>query len=100
MNISVNNGKTTTILWGAQQLDLTAKMTDDPLLLQIELLTSGRNTFGPHHHLKGEVTFVGPTSFTDKIGWVDAGADRIWTDRYCFVSYGLSGLQLLLMPPN
>lgn len=100
MNISVNNGKTTTILWGAQQLDLTAKLTDDPLLLQIELLTSGRNTFGPHHHLKGEVTFVGPTSFTDKIGWVDAGADRIWTDRYCFVSFGLSGLQLLLMPPN
>ncbi|NOU66813.1 hypothetical protein GC096_22455 [Paenibacillus sp. LMG 31461] len=97
MNITVNGGITHTILWGAQQLDVTDEIASEQLQLQIELLTSGRNTFGPHHHLKGEVTFVGPTSFTDKIGWVDAGADKIWTDRYCFVSFGLTGVQLLLV---
>jgi hypothetical protein len=96
MNITVNDGTTHTILWGAQQLDVTDEIAGEQLQLQIELLTSGRNTFGPHHHLKGEVTFVGPTSFTDKIGWVDAGADKIWTDRYCLVSCGLTGFQLRL----
>ncbi|OCT13098.1 hypothetical protein A8709_20325 [Paenibacillus pectinilyticus] len=98
MNISINGGSAKTILWGTQQLDITDEIEGEQLLLQIELLTSGRNTFGPHHHLKGEVTFVGPTSFTDKIGWVDAGADKIWTDRYCFVIFGLLGVQLLLIP--
>ncbi|MDR6553667.1 glycosyl hydrolase [Paenibacillus qinlingensis] len=97
VHITVNQGTTHTILWGAQQLDLTAEISEATVQLHIELLTSGRNTFGPHHHLKGEVTFVGPTSFTDKIGWVDAGADQIWTDRYCFVSFGLTGVQLLLI---
>ncbi|CAH1216122.1 hypothetical protein PAECIP111891_04384 [Paenibacillus allorhizoplanae] len=98
MSITVNGGTTThTILWGAQQLDITDEIAGEQVQLQIELLTSGRNTFGPHHHLKGEVTFVGPTSFTDKIGWVDAGADKIWTDRYCLVSCGLTGVQLLLV---
>ncbi|OAS14583.1 glycosyl hydrolase [Paenibacillus oryzisoli] len=97
MNITVNGGITRTILWGAQQLDVTDQIMSEQILIQIELLSSGRNTFGPHHHLKGEVTFVGPTSFTDKIGWVDAGADKIWTDRYCLVSCGLTGLQLRLV---
>lgn len=97
MNITVNGGTTHTILWGAHQLDVTDEIVSEQVQLQIELLTSGRNTFGPHHHLKGEVTFVGPTSFTDKIGWVDAGADHIWTDRYCLVSCGLTGVQLLLV---
>lgn len=97
MNITVNDGTTHTIFWGAQQLDITDEIMSEQVQLQIELLTSGRNTFGPHHHLKGEVTFVGPTSFTDKIGWVDAGADKIWTDRYCLASCGLTGVQLLLV---
>lgn len=97
MNITVNEGSMHTILWGAHQLDLTDEIVGEQVQLQIELLTSGRNTFGPHHHLKGEVTFVGPTSFTDKIGWVDAGSDKIWTDRYCLVSCGLTGVQLLLV---
>lgn len=97
LNITVNDESTTTILWGAHQLDLIDEIKEGPLLLQIELLKSGRNTFGPHHHLKGEVTFFGLTSFTDKIGWVDAGADEIWTDRYCLVSCGVTGLQLVLV---
>ncbi|NQX61989.1 glycosyl hydrolase [Paenibacillus qinlingensis] len=97
MNITVNGGTTRTVLWGASQLDVTDEIMSEQVQFQIELLTSGRNTFGPHHHLKGEVTFVGPTSFTDKIGWVDAGADKIWTDRYCLVNCGLTGIQLLLV---
>ncbi|WNR44634.1 glycosyl hydrolase [Paenibacillus roseipurpureus] len=97
MKLAVNSADSRLVLWGDNQLDLTDQLVDDQLELQIELRTSGRNTFGPHHHLKGEVTFVGPTSFTDKIGWVDAGADQIWTDRYCFVRFGLIGLQLLLV---
>lgn len=78
-------------------MNLCLEPVDDFLNLEIEVITSSRNRFGPHHHLKGEVTFVGPTSFTDKIGWVDAGSQRIWTDRYCLVSFGLSGVQLLLV---
>ncbi|OPH50439.1 hypothetical protein BC351_07210 [Paenibacillus ferrarius] len=95
--VTVNGQRAGTVLWGANQLELSVEPVDDMLNLEIEVITSGRNTFGPHHHLKGEVMFVGPTSFTDKIGWVDAGAQRIWTDRYCLVSFGLSGIKLLLV---
>ncbi|RTE11807.1 glycosyl hydrolase, partial [Paenibacillus whitsoniae] len=100
LRITVNEGEARTVLWGAPQLDLTTAVcgseAPSQLSLRIELITSGRNTFGPHHHVKGEVTFVGPTSFTDKVGWVDAGADHIWTDRYCVISCGLPGLRLAI----
>ncbi|MGG1517726.1 glycosyl hydrolase [Paenibacillus oryzisoli] len=100
LRITVNRGEAHTVLWGAPELDLTTAVcgseTPSELSLYIELITSGRNTFGPHHHVKGEVTFVGPTSFTDKVGWVDAGADHIWTDRYCVISCGLLGLRLAI----
>ncbi|WP_127588285.1 glycosyl hydrolase [Paenibacillus koleovorans] len=98
IRISVNGGEARTILWGDRKLDLTEAVRGHgpQLHLHVELITSGRNTFGPHHHANGEVIFVGPTSFTDKIGWVDAGVEHIWSDRYCFVSVGLPGLRLEL----
>lgn len=95
--VKTNGIEAGTVLWGDNRLELNPASIQETLELEIELFTSGRNTFGPHHHLKGEVSFVGPTSFTDKIGWVDAGMDQIWTDRYCMVSFGLTNLRLMIV---
>lgn len=93
---SANGLPATAFPWGPYAYDLTEAVETGSgrLRLELELFASCRNVFGPHHHLKGEVTFVGPTSFTDRIGWVDAGATRIWTDRYAFLRYGLDNLRI------
>ncbi|MDF2926631.1 MAG: hypothetical protein K0R57_5545 [Paenibacillaceae bacterium] len=94
--ISVNGGPRRYCLWQPFVCEITeeALTGEGSLTLTIELVSSCRNLFGPHHHLKGELGFVGPTSFTDRIGWVDAGAAEIWTDRYSFVKNGLENLRL------
>lgn len=96
-SISIQGGSPHSFLWGPYELDITGEVTsatNGRLTLQLQLTTSCRNLFGPHHHLKGEVKFVGPTSFTDLIGWVDQGATEIWTDAYTFVTYGIDGLRI------
>lgn len=61
---------------------------------EIEYLLCGtnRNLLGPHHFAGGESWSVGPDTFGETGGWTEPPALRgapIWTDRYCFVPFGL-----------
>ena len=81
------------ILWRPYEFDITEYIRNVQCNITLELLTSCRNCFGPHHHISGDPYFVGPTSFTDRVGWVDREFTRIWTDDYAFVQVGLKGFR-------
>ncbi len=61
--------------------------------IRIELAASCRNLLGPHHHVDGELHFVGPASFRTAKSWTDSPTTpaQVWTDRYSFVRFGLAG---------
>ncbi|MFS0726659.1 glycosyl hydrolase [Paenibacillus sp. 1P07SE] len=89
--ITVNGGAATAVLWAPYVCDITEQLEPGDNEIRVTLMTSCRNWLGPHHHVSGELHFVGPSSFTDRLGWVDRGLKEKWTDSYSFVACGLTG---------
>jgi hypothetical protein len=91
--IRVNGTRVCEALWAPYTCDITDALQPGPNELTVEIITSCRNWLGPHHHASGDPKFVGPSSFTDQISWVDRGLIAKWTDHYHFVAYGIAGLR-------
>ncbi|HEY0829370.1 MAG TPA: glycosyl hydrolase [Bacilli bacterium] len=89
--LRVNGRAAKVFLWGPYEAEIQSFLQEGENCIEIELFSSLRNLLGPHHHISGELYFVGTNSFKDKPGWTDEhlGVDHIYTDRYCFVKFGL-----------
>lgn len=79
--ISVN-GRDAGYLWKQPwELDVTDLLKDGENLIQVEVVGSLRNAFGPlHHNLGDRLPWTGPREFVD---------ERHWTDQYQLSPYGL-----------
>lgn len=79
--------------WGSYSMDIPDNLSEGIHKISVELFSGNRNLLGPHHHVGGELHFVGTSSFSDQPGWADGayGGD-IWRDRYCFVKFGLDSI--------
>ncbi len=73
--------------WMYEPLDITGLVKDGENRISVKLYTSNRNLLGPHHHIDGEIYWVGPFSFTNRRNWTDY--ENTWTDRYTFVKFGV-----------
>lgn len=67
--------------------------------IEFLLLGSNRNLMGPHHHINGEVSMVGPSTFVGIKGFEDFVSPNIvksdtWTDSYSFIPFGCDGFQI------
>lgn len=89
--VTVNGTLVRDVAWAPYMVDVTDYLKEGDNLLEICLYGSCRNAFGPHHHVLGEPTGVGPYSFEREKGWIEDFLEdpNIWRDRYCFVRYGL-----------
>jgi hypothetical protein len=78
------NGREAGFLWRRPwELDVTDLVKDGENLIQVEVVSSLRNTFGPlHHDLGDRLPWTGPWEFVD---------ESHWTDQYQFAPYGLLG---------
>ncbi|MEM2920906.1 MAG: glycosyl hydrolase [Candidatus Bathyarchaeia archaeon] len=76
------NGKEAGFIWKQPlELDVTGLVEDGENLIQVEVVGSLRNTFGPlHHDLGDRLPWTGPWEFVD---------EAHWTDQYQFAPYGL-----------
>ncbi|WPP43237.1 glycosyl hydrolase [Paenibacillus hunanensis] len=90
--VFMNGQECSTWMWAPYEADITDWLQQGENELTIELLSSCRNLLGPHHHVRGELTMVGPDSFTDQPSWTDGNfdGDSIYVDRYCMVRFGLA----------
>lgn len=97
--VPVNGAACKTMLWAPYCCEISDHLTAGENEIVIELFGSNRNAFGAHHHVEGELIETGPSSFTDKKGWVGRHltTDTIWMDRYYFVKFGLSGEPVLTL---
>lgn len=99
--IQINNQTIDTLVWAPFQTELTPYLIKGKNTLKITLVNSLRNLLGPHHHKDGELTKVGPNSFTGLGGFPDGRGERnwydtrkvnnknpIWTDHYMNIPFG------------
>lgn len=76
----INDKEAGLLGWHPYRLDVTNFIKNGTNQLRIELTNSLRNLLGPHHHKKGELSWVGPGHFSDEANW---------TESYNFVEFGL-----------
>ncbi|WP_411347252.1 hypothetical protein [Paenibacillus sp. WLX2291] len=89
----LNGREVHTWMWAPYEADITDWLQPGTNEVSLELMSSCRNLLGPHHHVRGELTMVGPDSFRDTPSWTDGNfaGQHIYTDRYCFVRFGTKG---------
>lgn len=89
----LNGREVHTWMWAPYEADITDWLQPGNNEIALELMSSCRNLLGPHHHVRGELTMVGPDSFRDTPSWTDGNfkGEHIYTDRYCLVRFGLKG---------
>ncbi|MEW4370152.1 glycosyl hydrolase [Paenibacillus kandeliae] len=89
----LNGHEVHTWMWAPYEADITDWLQPGNNEIALELMSSCRNLLGPHHHVRGELTMVGPDSFRDTPSWTDGNfnGEHIYTDRYCLVRFGLKG---------
>ena len=91
--VFVNGKKAGTLLF-ADTLDLSSYLHPGENTLELELMASNRNLFGPHHNAANpEPLFVDPTLFSLYGSWHDGKSDG-YRDSYAFVRFGLDRVRL------
>ncbi|MBN8218681.1 MAG: hypothetical protein J0L75_18720 [Spirochaetes bacterium] len=107
IQVEVNGGRVGVAILSPWEVDLTDAVKPGVNRLRLTIVNSLRNLLGPHHHRDGELTGVGPDSFTGRGTWTSGGPGdndwaekrktggaKIWRDDYHVIPFGL------LTPPK
>ena len=87
--VSVNEEEVEILAWPPWKVDISSFIKSGDNRIVIEVVSTLRNAFGPHHHTKGELLRLEPRSFSDEVNW---------SDEYNFVSYGLlEGVKIIFL---
>jgi hypothetical protein len=102
VKVRVNDREFDPLLYSPWEIDITGAVQEGNNQVEIELTNSLRNLLGPHHHTGGELTAVGPVTFTGNPGWPSntggetnwydirlSGKSRLWKDDYYLIPFGL-----------
>jgi len=85
------NGRVVGFLWKRPwEIDMSKAIRKGDNVLEIAVVSSLRNAFGPlHHRLGDKLPWVGPGQFVDQVNW---------TDQYQFAPYGLlNGAEIVVV---
>jgi hypothetical protein len=93
------NGYTATLFPREDGSDITYALNKGENNVMVEIIGTNRNLLGPHHHILGELGFIGPYSFEGLYGFTDSFIpelknDSVWTDEYSFVPFGIEKIQI------
>jgi hypothetical protein len=104
IEVIINNELVDTLVWAPYLIDVSSNLKQGKNNIQLKMVNSLRNLFGPHHHKGGELIKVGPNSFTGAGGFPDGRGEKnwydlrlekkelaIWTDTYYHIPFGLLG---------
>ncbi len=80
--VKVNQSRELVLISRPWEIDITHLCVQGENCIEIEVLGSLRNTFGPLHHKLFNPAWCGPESFSD---------ERNWVDHYQLEDYGLIG---------
>ncbi|GAF74621.1 unnamed protein product, partial [marine sediment metagenome] len=78
--ITVNGTEIGDVPFSPFRADITGALQNGENKVEVEVISTLRNTLGPLHHVKGDnLNRTGPGEFCDEANW---------TDSYQFVPYG------------
>lgn len=83
------NGREYTLLWGADEIDISEALTAGRNKIRLTFVNNLRNLLGPHHLKEGESYGVGPGSFFKESCIWNGEAEKSWHDGYCFTEFGI-----------
>jgi hypothetical protein len=83
LRVSINGGEAQTLPWRPWVLNTSDSMRPGTNHLEIEVVSTLNNAFGPLHHKNGDLKSASPSDF--KVN------PKFWTDEYHFAAYGLLG---------
>lgn len=86
--VRVNGREVAVLPWEPWEVDLTPWTKENHPLIEVDVVSSLRNSLGPLHHRAG-----------DTLGWTGPGEFRPgphWTDDYRFAPYGLAAADLMI----
>jgi hypothetical protein len=101
VKVKINGEEFAPIMYSPWETEISEALKEGENTIQITLINSLRNLLGPHHHAWGELTGVGPVSFTGNKGWPSIGGDNdwydlrlkrkpeLWRDDYYLIPFGL-----------
>jgi hypothetical protein len=101
VKVKINGKEFAPIIYSPWETEISEALKEGDNQIEITLINSLRNLLGPHHHPGGELTGVGPSSFTGNPGWPNTGGDNdwyelrrkgkptFWLEDYCLVPFGL-----------
>jgi len=102
IDVSLNGEELGAVAWSPWEIEITDALRKGENAVTVTLINSLRNLLGPHHHRDGELTEVGPVSFTGAIRWPDFGPGEAdwydvrlegepgkWRDDYFMVPFGV-----------
>lgn len=98
----LNGQELGTVAWSPWEIEITEALRKGKNEVTLTLVNTLRNLLGPHHHRDGELTEVGPVSFTGAVRWPDEGPGEAdwydvrlkgepgkWRDDYFMVPFGI-----------
>ncbi len=80
-------------------VSLTPMLAAGENTVTVELLGHNRNLLGPHHHVRRNPCFVGPSVFTGAAGfenfiYPDLVGKETFTDEYTFIPFGCTAIEI------
>ena len=92
--VRVNGGEAQTLMFG-DTADVAGKLHAGENEIEITLVSSYRNVFGPFHFAPDpEPLGVSPDLFAGYGHWSEEGKSELYTGDYAFVRFGLTGAEL------
>ena len=85
------------ITTGDRAAELTDALVEGENTVTVTLYGSNRNLMGPHHHVNGENSLVGPDTFFGRYGWEDFVSPHITGEATCCNRYAFCPLGILSM---
>lgn len=102
VSVEVNGEYAGTVFVPDDRLNITSYLKKGNNSVKMTLFGTLRNMLGPHHHFKGEPEYVGVHTFTGEYGngaVEDLSAaespDKVWTERYGVIRFGLEKIKIL-----
>jgi hypothetical protein len=101
IKVKINEKEFDPLIYSPWETEISEALKEGENRVEITLINSLRNLLGPHHHSGGELTGVGPASFTGNSGWPNTGGENdwydlrlkgtqtLWMDDYFLIPFGL-----------
>lgn len=92
VTITVNGKKLSPVIWEPYEVNLSEHLLKGDNEIEIEITTTMRNLFGPHHIPLGELYTVHPGDYYRRESVWNHMDPTPWDENYCFTIFGIESI--------